>query len=150
MGKMKTGRMAFWFLVIGVIGVMAYVRLAPSDVARWHVRAEPVGTQTQTRSAAYIWREVVSAEAEAKLQALSDVIERTPRTALLAGSVEEGQLTFVTRSRVFGFPDYTTVGVHDLPDGARILEVYGRARFGQSDLGVNAQRIRGWIAKAQM
>jgi len=49
-------------------------------------------------------------------------------------------ITYVTRSRVFGFPDYTTVR-----QAGPQLEIYGRLRFGRSDLGVNAARIDGWL-----
>ena len=59
-----------------------------------------------------------------------------PRTHVLAGSVADGRVTYITRSRVFGFPDYTTLE----QDGDR-LKAYARLRFGGSDLGVNATRL---------
>ena len=65
----------------------------------------------------------------------------TPRTRLIAGSAEEGLLTFQTRSLLWGFPDYTTASVTD-----GTLVIYGRLRFGRSDIGVNKARILGWLA----
>ncbi len=65
----------------------------------------------------------------------------TPRTTLLAGSAGEGLLTFQTRSLIWGFPDYTTVTVEN-----GLLIVYGRLRFGRSDIGVNKARILSWLA----
>ena len=143
-------RMLIWLIVIAIAAGMAYVRLAPSDPAQWNTRAEPVGTGTQTRPNGYIWRKVPDGDGNAMLQALADVADATPRTSLLAGSVQDGQLTFVTRSAFFGFPDYTTMGVYQTAEGETYVEVYGRARFGSSDLGVNTKRIKGWLAAAQV
>ncbi|MEM9843514.1 MAG: DUF1499 domain-containing protein, partial [Pseudomonadota bacterium] len=74
------------------------------------------------------------------LAALDEIARATPRTTILAGSVEDGIVTYVTRSALMGFPDYTTVS---LSDGA--LTLYARLRFGQSDLGVNAARLEAWL-----
>jgi uncharacterized protein (DUF1499 family) len=54
----------------------------------------------------------------------------------------KGAKLYVTRSAVFGFPDYTT-----LRRAGDQLEIYGRLRFGKSDLGVNATRIDGWLMR---
>ena len=51
-------------------------------------------------------------------------------------------ITYVTRSRVFGFPDYTTVR-----QAGDTLEIHGRLRFGESDMGVNAARVDGWLER---
>ncbi|HHB81701.1 MAG TPA: DUF1499 domain-containing protein, partial [Aliiroseovarius sp.] len=48
-------------------------------------------------------------------------------------------MTFVTRSRLWGFPDYTTIAYAD----GRIT-IFARLRFGRSDLGVNAARVGAW------
>ncbi|WP_428515957.1 DUF1499 domain-containing protein [Roseovarius sp.] len=76
------------------------------------------------------------------LARLDTIIRDTSRTTVLAGSVDEGMITYVTRSALWGFPDYTTVAHRD----GRIV-LYGRARFGKSDLGVNAKRLDGWLAQ---
>jgi len=75
---------------------------------------------------------------------LDAVALATPRTARLFGSVAEGMVTYVTRSVVMGFPDYTTVR----QDGDT-LTIYARSRFGRSDLGVNRKRVQGWIDALQ-
>jgi uncharacterized protein (DUF1499 family) len=76
------------------------------------------------------------------LERLDVIIRATPRTHVLAGTPESGMITYVTRSAVFGFPDYTT-----LRRAGDQLEIYGRLRFGKSDLGVNATRIDGWLMR---
>ena len=121
-------------------GFVAYVRMAPTNVAKWHALPdvqEPGDTSTPGSFQA-VRRIVVSPE-----EILTAVEQRalaTPRTRLLAGSVSEGLLTFQSRSAVMGFPDLTTVAVQD-----DLLVIYGRLRFGKADLGVNRARIAGWL-----
>ena len=141
-----------WFLIaLGVVVlVLAYVRLAPSDPDRWHQAAMPSGTESKEFARGYVWRKPITGDGRAEMARLDQVAMVTDRTERLAGSVEAQQITYVTRSKVFGFPDYTTVSVIGGPDGTNILEIYGRLRFGRSDLGVNANRVKSWVAAAQL
>lgn len=123
-------------LVTVIVAVLAFIRLAPSDPDRWHRMPETVETRDLEGGA---MRRV-----EGDLATLDAIIRDTPRTQVLAGSVGDGMITYVTRSRVFSFPDYTTVR----QDGD-MLEIYGRLRFGKSDMGVNAARIDGWLRQLQ-
>lgn len=132
-------------LVLALAAADGYVRLAPSDPARWHVAPAVAGP----------WGEVVAGEGRASLRLPPDrgeprallarldaVALATPRTARLAGNVEEGRITWITRSALWGFPDYTTAEAR--PDG---LYVLARLRFGRGDLGVNAARLKDWLAR---
>ncbi|MEI4234036.1 DUF1499 domain-containing protein [Roseovarius sp. D22-M7] len=123
-------------LLAALVAAMVYIRAAPSDPDRWHRMPESVSDRDLEGGA---MRRV-----EGEIAALDAIIRDTPRTRVLAGSVEAGMITYITRSRVFGFPDYTTVR----QDG-EMLEIFGRARFGKSDLGVNAARIDGWLGQVQ-
>jgi len=129
-------------IVLLVVGLLAYIRLAPHDNARWHRGAPEASLGETTLDGGYIWRADVGADGPAKLAKLDQIIRNEPRTELLTGSVQDGQLTYVTRSKVMGFPDYATV---TLEDG--VLEIYSRLRFGKSDMGVNAKRVKGWVAQ---
>lgn len=130
-----------WFLgvllgiVVAVGAGVAWVRFAPVDVARWHQGPSP-GLASDGLNFAIRGVDV----GDGGLVRLDAIIRQTRRTQRLAGSVEEGRVTYVTRSAVFGFPDFTTVTRRD-----GRLEIYGRARFGVSDFGVNAARIDGWL-----
>lgn len=123
--------------ILAVIGVAvsAYVRLAPTDPSHWHAMPAAV-TNRDTDGGAM---RVIGAGQDG-LARLDRIIQATPRTDVLTGSVKAGMITYVTRSRVFGFPDYTTVR-----QAGPQLEIYGRLRFGRSDLGVNAARIDDWL-----
>lgn len=137
-----------WIVLLLVVAALAYIRLAPSDPARWHKAAAAEGVESISRKNGYIWRKALAGDGKAELQALVEAATGTARTSLLAGSVEERQITFVTRTLVMGFPDHTTMGVYQAPSGETYIEAYGRLRFGNSDLGVNARRIKSWVADA--
>ena len=134
--------LAFAFGVIVFLGVLAFIRLAPSDPAIWHVDLaapgfDPAGGQVFciTPDSRY------GPLADGALARLDAIALSTPRTERLAGSVEAGRITWVTRSALMGYPDYTTAQLMPGPG----LCVFGRQRFGQRDLGVNAARIGRWI-----
>lgn len=130
-------KLIFGLIVLVVVAGAAYVRLAPTNTARWHQMPEAITDQGLSGGAV----RVIAAD-ENTLQRLDAIIRDTPRTHVLAGKTSEGMITYVTRSAVFGFPDYTTVRrVGDQ------IEIYGRLRFGKSDLGVNAARIDGWLMR---
>ncbi len=78
------------------------------------------------------------------LTSIDRIAGETARTSRIAGSIEEGRITYVTRSAFWGFPDYTTVAAVPV-DGGTSVAILGRARFGRSDLGVNRKRIEGWL-----
>ena len=74
---------------------------------------------------------------------LVDVIAASPRTTKLGGRVEDGHVSFVTRTRVMGFPDVTNVIRTD--DG---LAIRGHLVVGKGDMGVNRRRVEGWLVEA--
>lgn len=137
-------RMVFWIVVAVAVGFAAYVRLAPSDPAVWHKGTGQSELGETRRDNSFVWREEVAGDGKARLAQIDAVIMATARTTRLAGSVEAGQITYVTRSKVMGFPDYTTVGIYGATP--KYIEIFGRLRFGRSDLGVNAKRIKSWLA----
>ncbi len=129
---MKLSAIILAVLAAAFVALLVVIRVMPSDPDRWHEMPENVADRDLDGGA---MRSV-----EGDLAVLDRIIRDTPRTEVLAGSVDEGIVTYVTRSRVFGFPDYTTVRQDD-----DRLDIYGRLRFGRSDMGVNADRIDGWL-----
>jgi uncharacterized protein (DUF1499 family) len=127
-------------VVLGGVGLAVWVRVAPSDPQRWHT--DPAMGAAGANS--HVAKHVLPLPPEAALAALDAVALAEPRTSLLAGSPAEGRVTYVSRSRLMGYPDYTTVAA--IPEaGGSVLVVHARARFGQSDLGVNAARVGRWL-----
>ena len=137
--------MVVWLIVATIVAFAAYVRLAPSDPARWHVPVQvegPSGVVVAAEGSASVRLEAELGSPAALLARLDEVAMSSPRTLRLAGSVEEGRITWVTRSKLWGFPDYTTAEAR--LDG---VHVFARVRFGGGDLGVNAARLRGWLLR---
>ena len=124
-----------WVIFCAIVVAAGYVRLAPSDPAAWNAEIEGEGDEDFRNGV----RREIPADA-ATFEALERIILATPRTTRLAGSPAEGRATYITRSALWGFPDYATVELR----GKRIV-TYSRARFGRSDLGVNRKRVTGWL-----
>lgn len=128
-----------WVLVAVIVVVLGYIRLAPSDPLTWH--AMPAVTADRNFANGVTRQIETGADGLARMDT---IIVATSRTVRLAGSVEDGMVTYVTRSRIMGYPDYTTAQqVGDL------LTIHARARFGKSDFGVNQARVEGWIDALQ-
>ncbi|MEP2533179.1 DUF1499 domain-containing protein [Shimia sp.] len=125
-----------WLLIGVFLSAFAYIRLAPSDLTRWHQVPEITADKGFANG---LTRVVVIGKDG--LRRFADVVEDDPRSHVLAGSVQEGMITFITRSRTIGFPDYTTA----IQDGEE-LKILARSRFGRKDFGVNAERVDRWIA----
>lgn len=120
-------------LIVVVLAAFAYIRLAPSKLDRWHV--DPVGAPDPGHGG-------LKTSVAATLVAFDAVVQGAPRTQVLAGSVDAGHITYISRSKIFGFPDYITVKSTD--DGIAILS---RLRFGISDTGVNRKRLDDWLRR---
>lgn len=139
-------------LLIAVVGLAVYVRTAPSDPARWH--ADPLTVAAPGNDGYYLVRPeggsttgpAFDMTPAALLRAFDRVAMAQPNVSVLAGSVEEGHITYIARSRIMGFPDYISVKAVGEDRAAR-LAVFSRLRFGQSDLGVNRDRIERWMAE---
>lgn len=120
-------------LLIAFLLLLVWIRLAPDDVGRWHHLPDRIEDRDMESGV----MRVVSSD----LADLERIIRATPRTHLLAGSVADGMVTYVTRSKVFGFPDYTTV-----QQRGDDLALHARLRYGTSDMGVNKARVERWLA----
>ena len=136
-------------LLIVFLGFAAWVRLSPVDPARWNV---DVAADTPTLCAAGI--EMASASARAAclspdtpaalLARLDAAATASPRTRRIAGTPEDGRITWETRSLLMGYPDYTTAQATQTDTGTR-LDILARSRFGAGDWGVNGARLADWL-----
>lgn len=133
-------------LVLLIIGGVVWIRFAPSDPVIWHTNpADPALTPGAGRFLACRGGDQPAVPGDAETLARLDTIAmETPRTIRLSGSPDEGRITWVTRSRVMGFPDFTTAGL--TPDGDAIC-IHARLRFGRDDFGVNRARVTNWLTK---
>lgn len=137
-------------LIVLALGAAIYVRVAPSDPAVWSV--DPLAADSPGGRGWLVRPDggdapapVFDATPQQVLTALDTIAKAEPRTKVLSGSVAEGRITYVVRSRVLRFPDYVTIGAVPVTDGAAPV-LFSRARFGDSDIGVNRARTERWLA----
>jgi uncharacterized protein (DUF1499 family) len=121
-----------WVILALALAGLAYIRFGPTDTGRWH---RPIDAQSNQDVTGGAIRVVQNAPQDA-LTRVDAEMQALPRTRLIAGSVQEGRITYETRSLLFGFPDYTTV-----EHSGDTLKLYARLRFGTSDMGVNRNRL---------
>lgn len=130
---MKGNGMWFWIVLILIVAVVGYVQLAPSDPQRWHQDV----TAEQDKDFAGGAIRVVDVDLAAM-----DAVIRKSGAKVLSGSVAEGHITYISRTKIAGFPDYVTVQQH-----GDQLRIFSRLRFGKSDLGVNKRRVEQWLSQ---
>ncbi|MFN4201841.1 MAG: DUF1499 domain-containing protein [Tabrizicola sp.] len=138
--------MSGWILLLALAALgagAAWVRLAPLDPGRWHVDLGAPDVSADRGVLVCLGPDQLPDDPAGALERLDAIAGATPRTERIAGSVGEGHVTWVTRSLVLGFPDYTTAQI--LPE--RGLCLYARQRFGDYDWGVNAARLQAWQAE---
>ena len=123
--------MGLWIILAVVVVLVAIVRLAPIDAERWHV---PVTASADKDGIGRAVR-VIPGDGDV-LARLDSAMMAEPVTSRIAGSVGEGHVTYVSRSKWWGFPDFTTI---QLVDGQ--IRMFARLRFGRRDFGVNARRL---------
>ena len=139
---------------VAVAGV-AYVRLAPSEAARWHV--DPLTAVKPSSPNSWLLRpqggdgqapvyDVSAADLAADFDRF---VRGRPRVTPLAGSVQDLWITYVARTRLIGFPDYVSVRFIPLLPDQSTLAIFSRSRFGYGDGGVNRKRVESWLKRFQ-
>lgn len=134
-----------------VAGFAVYLRWVPSDPNIWHV--DPRTVVRPSAKGSYLLGGMdgdgpaprFAASPDEILAKFDAVALATPNVTPLAGTVAEGHVTYIARSKVFGFPDYISVVAYE-QDGGTAMAIYSRLRFGSSDMGVNRRRIDAWLA----
>lgn len=124
------------------------LRFYPIDTVVYHV--DPADPETRRSEVRLIGLDAprYAATADELLVAFARIARADFGTRLVQGSADEGMMTFVSRSRVFGFRDFTTVKAVDEVAGAK-LAIWARPRHNVYDWGVNAKRLDRWLAKLQ-
>ncbi len=146
------GRLAILVVVLAVVGLDLWIRFAPDDPARWNVSIGAPGPATPGPCADKVVTVPRGARADCLLPGtpekllvrLDAVALAHPRTHRLAGTPGEGRITWVSRSLIWGFPDYITAQAVAAPGGTR-LDILSRQRYGEGDMGVNAARLKDWL-----
>ena len=141
------------FLILAILGIgvaaFVYIRLAPHDITGVHAAAEPRTPGDYDADGGFLIVRQITADPTVVLSGVAQTALAMDRTQVLAGSADEGMITFVTRSKVWGFPDYTTASIipaETVDNAGPLLMIDGRLRFGKFDLDVNKARINAILA----
>ncbi|HEU0222804.1 MAG TPA: DUF1499 domain-containing protein [Paracoccaceae bacterium] len=143
-------------VVLAGAGAVWIRTVSHEPVERWHVdpltvpdpatqNFHRVGPAGLSPSPAHAAAPVYRAEPSELARAFDDMAMRQPDTLRLAGSPEEGWMTYVQRTRIMKFPDYISVKVIGLGEGRSTLAIFSRSRFGTRDMGVNEARVKSWL-----
>lgn len=144
---MKFKMTIFYFLILAIILVMAYIRFAPSKSAVWvldPVSASATGKPNEYRLTGDA-APVFDMPAQGLFKLVGGFILSQKRVGLLAENTNTLEATYIQRSRLIGYPDYISIKITIVNANQSRLEVFSRSRFGHSDLGVNKRRIDQWI-----
>ena len=133
----------FYLVVFAVVALMAF-RFFPVDSEPYH--EDPAEPDPQRSEVRLIGLDAprYPAPADDVLRVFADIATSDFGVRIVQGSVEEGMLTLMAQSTVFGFRDYITVKAVDEPGGAK-LAVLARPRINGYDWGVNAARLDRWL-----
>jgi hypothetical protein len=116
--------------------VQLYVRLAPLPQGRLSARPGPMDEGVHPRPGGIkVVRSLADLPDDAVAK-LAEIAAATPRTR----QVGEDPIAFVTRSKLWGFPDIALIWT----DGA-YLHLHSHLVFGTGDMGVNAARVARWF-----
>ena len=136
------------YLLTAFAVIVFVARFIPAASEPFH--EDPAMPEKRRSEVRLIGREAprFQAEAETVLTVLSRIVRRDWRAGLVEGSVDEGMMTFVARSTLFGFRDYITVKATDEAGGSK-LAIFARPRFNVFDWGANQKRLDRWLGKLE-
>lgn len=91
----------------------------------------------------------VSASAPEAFARAERVARGMPSWEVVWTDPASGQIEAVATSRLFGFHDDVVIRVRPEADGASRVDMRSKSRDGQGDFGVNASRIRAYVAAVE-
>jgi len=138
-------------LALLALGLIAYVRLAPSDPKVWN--SDPLTAKKPTTPNAFFMLPGAEKnpahefymDGATLAQRFDEMAMSHPNVRRLAGGPDQLLTTYIARTPLMGYPDYISVHALDLGNNRSALAVFSRARFGISDRGVNKKRMLGWL-----
>ena len=79
-------------------------------------------------------------------QIIDRVILTSPKVTPIAKDGATGRMEFIQRTPIFNFPDVITVQPIELGPSSSSIAIHSYSIYGAGDLGVNAKRVKGWLA----
>jgi len=137
--------------LVALAGVMFYIRFTPTDAAFWHVDPRAIAKPPKPNN--WLIRPVggdarpphYKGEVSELVAAIEEAAAQMGDMSRVAGSRDSAHLTYISRTKWMGFPDFTTFRVYSTDEGVSFAAL-SRARFGHSDMGNNRARLEALLA----
>lgn len=148
----------FGLCAVALIALAMAMRFITHDANTWHVdpttaarTGKPndflIATEGLTNAAPDAPGPAAAISSTELLFLFDAVVRNTSRVEVIGGGIDEGMVTYVQTSQIFGFPDYISVKSIELEDGMSGLVIWSRSRIGYSDMGANRTRVTSWISQ---
>ena len=136
-------------IALAVIGAGLYFRSVSMPAETWHADPATVTPPASPNFELRVGDRAPVFDVPPDIMAARlDAVATAEGADLIGGSLAEGHMTYVARSRLMGYPDAISVRLMPVAQGTRV-EIYSRSRFGYGDMGVNAARVDRWIERAR-
>jgi uncharacterized protein (DUF1499 family) len=76
---------------------------------------------------------------------IDKIVMKQPRTNFVAEDKSNNNVEYIQRTLIFRFPDVITWKIIPTSEKESTFAVHSYSVYGAGDLGVNANRIQGWI-----
>lgn len=130
-------------ILVALLAVAAlWVRFAPLPAGRLSAKPGPMEPGVHPLMGAIKVVRPLETLPEGAFNKMLAIAAATPRTERIGLTAEPA--AFVTRTKLWGFPDIAVIWV---ADGA--LHVHSKLVFGRSDMGVNALKVTDWFDRLE-
>ncbi len=125
-----------------------HAALIPANTGR-DMSYPPAFASVQRACCADLHPAKVKASKEEAVARARRVADQMPSWRVTAADPTSGTIEAVATSRLFGFQDDIVIRVRQEPDGTSRIDMRSKSRDGKGDLGVNAARIRAFVAAVE-
>tara|TARA_B100000767_G_scaffold430_1_gene380 strand:+ start:2033 stop:2479 length:447 start_codon:yes stop_codon:yes gene_type:complete len=130
--------------------LVAYIKLSKVEQSIWHLDPDSITNVNINNSFLLNYANKGTKTFNLEVNALFNILNNiiiNDNCEKVFGDINLGLITYVCRSKVFGFPDYVSINFKNLGINKSSLSIFSRSRFGRNDFGKNKQRIQEWLTE---
>tara|TARA_B110000305_G_C19214571_1_gene527563 strand:+ start:100 stop:546 length:447 start_codon:yes stop_codon:yes gene_type:complete len=130
--------------------LFAYIRLSKVEQSIWHLDPDSITNININNSFLLNYANKGTKTFNLEVNALFNILNNiiiNDNCEKVFGDISSGLITYVCRSKMFGFPDYASINFKNLGINKSSLSIFSRSRFGRYDFGKNKQRIQKWLTE---
>jgi uncharacterized protein (DUF1499 family) len=130
--------------------LFAYIRLSKVEQSIWHLDPDSITNININNSFLLNYANKGTKTFNLEVNALFNILNNiiiNDNCEKVFGDINLGLITYVCRSKMFGFPDYVSINFKNLGVNKSSLSIFSRSRFGWYDFGKNKQRVQKWLTE---